>query len=213
MNRKCILPRWALMPLAAVLIVNMAVYTLTGVLVSDETRHAIHMAVDDAIPFVPAFTVFYILAFIHWAASWLLIGRESRELCWRLAKADILAKLICLVCFLVYPTTFERPSMGVHDAFPWLLRVVWFFDKPVNCLPSIHALASWLALRASFMLAKPPKVWRVVSLILCAGCFASVVLIKQHYLIDVPAGILAAEIGLFLSKKMNHETFLWLRAG
>ena len=103
--------------------------------------------------------------------------------------------------------------MEVHDAFTWLLSVVWFFDKPVNCLPSIHALASWLALRASFMLAKPPKVWRVVSLILCAGCFASVVLIKQHYLIDVPAGILAAEIGLFLSKKMNHETFLWLRAG
>ena len=34
MNRKYILPRWALVPLAAVLIVNMAVYTLTGVLVS-----------------------------------------------------------------------------------------------------------------------------------------------------------------------------------
>ena len=31
--------------------------------------------------------------------------------------------------------------------------------------------------------------------------FASTLLVKQHVLVDVPAGILAAELGLFLANK------------
>ena len=67
------------------------------------------------------------------------------------------------------------------------------------------------------------NVWYITAQgVLAVLVFASTVLIKQHFVIDIPAGILVCEIGLFLSGRCKlwrvFETVqtpsakAWLRA-
>ena len=208
-----IFPRYSWIPLICVAAMNFITYSVTLVLVSDERRHYIHMEIDDLIPFIPAFVFFYVASFVQWGLNWFFTAREGQQFCYRFAKADLIAKIPCLIMFIAYPTIIQKPTLEVTDFFSFVMNTVWFFDKPVNCLPSVHALASWIAVRAMFQMKKPAKIWRVLAVVFCAGCFAAVVFTKQHYLIDIPAGVLAAEIGLAVSKRLDDERFLWLRAG
>ena len=209
MKLRDILPKYAWIPVLCVIIVNFAVYSLTEIFVDDSLRHYLDTAIDSKIPFVPFFVLFYVLCYPVWLLNWILVGREEKTLCYRFCKADLIAKLLCLVCFIVYPTIIERPSLIVNDFFTWGLNMIYTIDKPVNCLPSIHIIANWMALRASFMMKRPPKIWRIICIVMMVFCALSIVLIKQHYLIDIPTGILAAEIGLAISKRLNNERFLW----
>ena len=211
MKLEKLLPKYSWVPLISVVLANFAVYHITMFAVDDSRRHYIHMAADEAIPFVPFFVVFYVLSFAQWGLSWLLTARESRSVCNLYCKADLFAKLICLIVFLLYPTAIERPSLVVNDLFSWCMSVVWTFDRPVNCLPSIHIVASYIALRASFGIRKAGDWYRLMNAVLFAGCAAAVVFTKQHYLVDIPAGMLAAEIGLIVAKRTDNERFLWVR--
>ncbi|MBR5730707.1 MAG: phosphatase PAP2 family protein [Firmicutes bacterium] len=206
-----LLPAYAWVPVAAVLFINMAVYYITKFTVPESARHIIDMSIDRAIPVVPFFILLYVLCFPQWAVSWIMIGREDRRTCFRLAKADIIAKIICLILFIVYPTIIERPSIETADFFSWALKFVYSVDRPYNCFPSIHMLASWICMRAALKLKKPGTAYKAVMVLITVMCAFAVVLTKQHYVIDVPAGILAAEIGLAISKRLDNEKFLWIR--
>ena len=206
-----LLPEYSWIPVAAVVICNFAVYYITKFAVPESSRHYIDMSVDRAIPVIPFFVVFYVLCYLQWAVNWIMAGRESRSVCFRFAKADIAAKLICLVCFIVYPTIIERPSIEVTDFFTWALNFIYAADRPLNCLPSIHVLASWIAMRAAFVMKKPGNAYKAVMAVITVLCMFSVIFTKQHYVIDIPAGILAAEAGLAISKLLSDEKFLWVR--
>lgn len=208
---KSILPEYSWLPIALVVICNMAVYYITKAVIPESARHYIDMSIDRLIPVIPFFILLYVLCYPQWALSWIMIGREDRRLCFRFAKADIIAKLICLVFFIVYPTIIQRPSIPVTDFFTWLLNFVYSADKPYNCLPSIHMLASWICLRAALKMKKPGKAYAAVMIIITIMCAFAVVFTKQHYAIDVPLGILAAEAGIAISGKLNDEKFLWVR--
>ena len=92
-----LLPEYSWIPVAAVVICNFAVYYITKFAVPESSRHYIDMSVDCAVPVIPFFVVFYVLCYLQWAVNWIMAGRESRSVCFRFAKADIAAKLICLV--------------------------------------------------------------------------------------------------------------------
>ena len=198
MRLEKILPKYSWLPLLAVFAVNMAVYSGTAITINDSARHYFNMDIDATVPFVPFFVVFYVLAFAHWVISWFFISREGKDVLHKYAKADIIAKIICLIVFIAYPTGIIRPEFEVKGLFTWGLNIIYSVDDGVNCLPSIHVLASWIAARAAFRLKKAPVQYKFVSAFLCLTCMLSVVFIKQHYIIDIPAGIIVAEIGLML---------------
>lgn len=211
MKKQGLLPKYAWIPVLAVIAANLIVYYVTGFVVDDQRRHFINMSIDGAIPFVPFFVVFYVLAFVQWAANWFFTAREGKEFCFRFSKADVIAKLICLVVFIAYPTIMERPHLEVNGVFTWVLNIIYSVDRPVNCLPSIHILASWIAMRSALKMERVGNIYRLLMISETVLCACAIVLIKQHYFIDIPTGILAAEIGLAVSKRLDNERFLWVR--
>lgn len=151
-------------------------------------------------PFVPAFIVVYILAYGQWGIGYVLIARESEAVGSRILSGEILAKAICLVLFLAVPTTMVRPEVSGRDAFSWLTRLIY----RVGCAGesfSLPPLPGQLGLPAGCLQLKRIGPWyRWVSLVFTLLVCCSVVLVKQHVLVDIPAGILAAEAGQYLPK-------------
>jgi membrane-associated phospholipid phosphatase len=92
------------------------------------------------------------------------------------------------VCFLLYPTIAPRPAHVIDAGFgAWGLRFLYSADPPYNCFPSLHVAHSLLSALTCHRVHK--KVGLVATL--CAALVAlSTLFTKQHYVLDVVAGML-----------------------
>ena len=88
---KSLIPKYAILPLGLALLVNTCVYTGVGQLRHFLTFSSWETSFDKALPFVAPFVFFYILAFVQWGVSYILIARDSRELCYRFSIGNILS--------------------------------------------------------------------------------------------------------------------------
>ncbi len=198
-----LIPKYAIKPLALALLVNSCVYMGIAQLRRFLTFSSLETPLDTALPFLAPFVLFYVLAFVQWGLNYLLIARDSKELCYRFAFGNIIAKLICLFFFVFLPTTLARPEVTGTDLCSRLVRLIYTFDPPVNLFPSIHCLESWCCIRASFLLKKSNRTYQTATLIMSLGVFASTLFIKQHVIADVFGGIVVFEAGFRLAGRIQ----------
>lgn len=197
------IPKYAIKPLALALLVNSCVYMGIAQLRRFLTFSSLETPLDTALPFLVPFVLFYVLAFVQWGLNYLLIARDSKDLCYRFAFGNIIAKLICLFFFVFLPTTLARPEVTGTDLCSRLVRLIYTFDPPVNLFPSIHCLESWCCIRASFLLKKSNRAYQTATLIMSLGVFASTLFIKQHVIADVFGGIVVFEAGFRLAGRIQ----------
>lgn len=197
-----IVPRYAYFPLIMAFVVNTLVYNVSKLVTNNFVHYDFTMKIDGMIPIVPIFIVIYILCYFEWAIGYVLIARESKNYCFYYIMADIIAKLICLICFCVIPTTYVRPELGT-GMFNGIIAFIYKIDGPVNLFPSIHCLESWMCFRSSIKMQKVPKLYKIFTLIYAVLVFLSVVFVKQHVFIDIIGGILVIEVGLYIAKKFD----------
>ena len=202
-----LLPRYAIAPVALMLLTNLAAYSGTQLLNHLLPAHSMATALDAKIPFVPAMIIVYLLAYVQWGLGYLTLAHEPKRTCWYHAAAMVIAKLLCIACFLLYPTVMVgRPMPEGADFISRLTAGVFKLDAAAdNLFPSIHCLDSWFFLRiilASPYISKPAK---LANVLFTLAVFASVLLVKQHVLVDIPAGIAAAELGLLLARPMFRD--------
>ena len=199
-EKKPILPKYVRFPLLLMILVNNAAYIFPSRLfATDVTRYDLTTVLDVMLPCVPFFVVIYVLCYAQWAGSYILHCRDSVQLCYRLVTANMIMKIVCLICYVVIPTQIQRPEIPGNDIFSWGTRLVYAIDNPVNLLPSIHCLESWLCFRGAMMLKKKNGWYIAAQGVFTVLVFASTVLIKQHFVIDIPVSILLCEVALFLA--------------
>ncbi len=156
---------------------------------------------DDIIPLMPIWIVVYILTYVFWAMSFIWISQESREMCYRAFAADLLAKIVCAVIFLTFPTYVERPIVETESVFTWLLNLIYTADESDNLFPSMHCSVSWLAMRYVLKCRKIPRWYKYSSVVITLMIFASVVFTKQHVFVDILGGLAVAEICVQVSER------------
>lgn len=202
-----VLPLPALFLIAAMLSLNTVTYFGTRLITTGRYHHNIESALDRMMPLVPFFVVFYVLAYVQWILCYVLIGREEKAHYLYFFTGEIIAKTLCLVIFLVYPTTLNRPAAAGNDIFSRLLAFVYSKDAADNLFPSIHCLESWLCYRGCRNLKNTPVPgwFSGANLVLTLLVFASTVLCKQHVLIDIAGGVAAVEIGLLASRSIMKK--------
>lgn len=204
-----VLPKYAIIPLILALVVNNCVYIGVAQFKDVLSFTSLATELDERIPFIAPFVIFYVFAYVQWGFNYILIGRDSKKMCYRFVLGDIFSKIICLLFFILLPTTLVRPEITGTDIFSKLVRFIYSVDSPVNLFPSIHCLESWCCIRAAFQMElKTPqrtRVYRVLTIIISLGVFASTLFIKQHVIVDVFGGISAFEIGLFLSGELKKR--------
>jgi hypothetical protein len=131
---------WAwLLPLAAV-ILNQAVYYGGGWIAQGLYHHDWTLPLDRAVPFLPWTVSVYFLCYLFWAVCYVSAARQKKMFAYRFFCADFLAKAVCLICFLLLPTTNIRPSVEGDGLWEGLVRFLYQVDAPVNLFPSIHCL-------------------------------------------------------------------------
>lgn len=198
-----ILPRYALIPVIASLVLNMIVYFGSRIFTTGMYHYNFSVSIDEYLPFIPEWMIIYVLAYVVWVVGFIIIGRESREVCYEVLAGEQVAKIICLICFIVIPSTIERPEITGTAFCEWLSRLIYSMDSPDNLFPSIHCLESWICFRGAMRCKKPGTSYKIIMFIAALFVFASTLLVKQHVFVDVLGGIAVVEIGLFLSRRLK----------
>jgi hypothetical protein len=156
---------------------------------------SIAFAWEKRVPFLAWTIVPYWTSDLLYGLSLLVCGTR-RELQVQV-KRLVLAQVICVACFLVFPLRYEFVRPETHGFFGWLFSVLSGFDKPFNQAPSLHvSLAVILWFRFSRHLR---GVWRVAMgawlLLICASTMTT----YQHQFVDLPTGALAGWLAISLT--------------
>lgn len=180
-------------PLFLSLACNAIAYYGSRLLTVDRIHYNLSNNLDEQIPFVPWTVSIYLGCYVFWIVNYIIGCRQDRERAFRFISADLFAKIICMLCFLVFPTTNTRPIIEGDSIWDELMRMLYRMDAADNLFPSIHCLTSsfcFIAVRAN---EKVPKWYKAASFLMAVGIYISTLTTKQHVLIDVIAGVALAE--------------------
>ncbi|QCX34694.1 phosphatase PAP2 family protein [Caloramator sp. E03] len=198
------IPQYAIMPLLLCVIINFYVYSGARLFYKNRAFHNLTTNLDNMIPVVPAFIIFYFGSYLFWIFNYILISRISQESCYRLAISDILGKLTCFIIYVAFPTTNIRPNITTSGVFVDMLKFLYNVDAANNLFPSIHVLVSWycfIGLRNNKTI---PAWYKYFSLFMAIMISISTLTTKQHVIADVIAGVVLAEATWQLSLQLQQ---------
>ncbi|HEX7184019.1 MAG TPA: phosphatase PAP2 family protein [Thermoanaerobaculia bacterium] len=164
-------------------------YIFIAELLPGRTLHVPELALDRVIPLQPTWALVYGLLYLFLILLPVLVIRQEEQIR-RTVLAYLMVWIAAYVCFLVYPTRAPRPAKVLGEGFAvWGLRFLYSADPPYNCFPSLHVAHSFVSALACY------RVHRGVGIAaaLCASLVGlSTLYTKQHYILDVIAGIFLA---------------------
>lgn len=131
----------------------------------------------------------------------LLLGRRQWPLLNKVLLATCLTLTAAYVTYGYYQTVVTRPDMEPTGLGGQLVSFVYRNDNPYNAFPSLHTALS--AICAQCFYRRPKTAWVMIG---WAGLIIiSTVLIKQHYLADLMAGLLLAGLTFLISGAVSGE--------
>jgi membrane-associated phospholipid phosphatase len=181
-------------PRGAAITIALGVVAIVVSLFYDALNHGpnrmfLRTPIDDLIPVVGPFVIPYVTLrpLIYVSALLFLVFRAR---IYRSAALSMTITLVVSYAFYVLAQSFiERPVLTGDDLFSRMIRDVYASDQPYNDFPSLHAsLSTIFAIhwwRVDRRIGLPVAIW--VGLIVL-----STVLVKQHYVADMVAGVLIA---------------------
>lgn len=161
--------------------------------------HVLRTPLDAALPLIPLFAIPYLLYLPLLLFTLVLFAATNWQRFKVLALAFVLASLVADLCFLLFQTYVQRPSVTGDDLGARLMRYVYTHDQPYNAFPSLHTAGATLCAIAYFR-------WRrgygVAALPLALAIIAATVLIRQHYLADVAGGLALAGLTYWTASRL-----------
>lgn len=154
--------------------------------------------IDDNIPVISVFVVFYIFSYVFWICGPIIASLTEKRNFINYIIGLSAAYLIGFLIFLFMPTYMDRAAEGLmHFAerpgvFNALLKMVYGADGgdlAFNLFPSYHCLISlycYLGIRKREEVSKGVRIYSLVMTILIC---MSTVFTKQHYFLDILGGL------------------------
>lgn len=196
-----IIPETMRMPIFLSLACNIIAYYGSRLIMAGRRHYNLSNRLDEQIPFLPWTIVIYWGCYAFWVVNYVIGCRQDRERAFRFMSADFFAKLVCLLCFLVFPTTNVRPAIDGNSIWDELMRVLYRVDAADNLFPSIHCLTSSFCFIAVKDNEKIPKWYKEASFLMTMGICISTLTTRQHVLADVIAGVVLSGLSwLFVEK-------------
>jgi len=160
--------------------------------------HFFQTPIDDYIPLLPFFIVFYL--FIHnillYGTMAFSFAKENKRF-YTLFYSLILANLIAYVVYYFFQSTVIRPPVTGQTIFSLGVAKIYASNFLYNAFPSGHAYHSTIIL-THWLKSNAKKSWKIIVSVLIAAVLLSTLFLKQHYVLDVIAGITLGSISYIL---------------
>jgi membrane-associated phospholipid phosphatase len=188
--------------LASALVSLAPMYFVIAILTRGRVTHTPEIALDRAIPVQPEWMLVYGSLYVFVLVLPLLVVRE-RSLIRRAMQSYLLVMVVSYVGFLLYPTAASRAGNVAGDGFgAWVLRFAYDLDPPYNCFPSLHVAYAFVS---ALSCSRVHRGVGAVAAVWAALIGISTLYTKQHYVVDVIGGGLAAYLAYFLFLRTSRR--------
>ena len=151
--------------------------------------HAPELSWDRALPLQPTWGLVYGALYMFLIVLPVFVVREEEHVR-RTFWAYLAVWVAAYACFVLYPTAAPRPAEVPGDGYAiWGLRFLYDADPPYNCFPSLHVAHSFVS---ALTCSRVNRRVGYVALISASLVAVSTLFTKQHYVLDVIAGIVLA---------------------
>ena len=192
-----------IIPLIITFCMNAVVHWGVPLLRTGIKTHNLSGPADEVIPFMPQFIIIYFGCYLFWVVNYFMASMREEKVKYRFFTADFYARLVCMLCFIFYPTTNTRPVLTGTDIWTQAVRFLYTVDKPINLFPSIHCMASWFSCIAVRKNRKISNWYKAFSVLMTVLVVISTLALRQHVWQDAAAGILLAEVTWQISRRTN----------
>jgi membrane-associated phospholipid phosphatase len=163
-------------------------------------------ALDKSVPTIPVFILPYLFAtFLFLALPIYLLFFVKKEIFYGYTLTQVIASILSYLVFWFFPTSVVREPITQTGFFAESLRQIHSVDRPSAAFPSGHVFSSVII--GYFLWVYYPKTRLYVAIIL-PMIIVSTVLLKQHYLPDIPGGILLAVLAIIVSEYLIQSKLL-----
>jgi membrane-associated phospholipid phosphatase len=168
----------------------LAAYELVGRVAARLATTNLTLPLDRTIPLVPEFVWLYAFCYIFPFVP-VLVTRDWHRFN-RGLLAMAIANIAAFIVYLVFPVAIPRAELGSSISERMLAFIYWLdFEPAVTEFPSLHVFFAWLI----YLMSRRQRLsrWGDALLFLVAlGITVSTVLVKQHFILDVLAGLIWA---------------------
>lgn len=143
------------------------------------------LGIDEATPLAPIWVWPYTMVYLT-ALLPICVVRDHAT--FRQMGLSYLVVMICSFNFFwLFPVrmTLRPESIPVVDLTTYTLMLIYHYDPPSNCFPSMHVS---LAVLAALCCWRVDRVWGSLVGLGALAIAASTMLVKQHYVLDVAGG-------------------------
>ncbi len=148
---------------------------------------------ESDIPFIPIFILGYIGVYLAIVLIYAVI--DDYGLFKKGMVFFFIISTVHFIFFLLLPVKMVRPDLThAVSAMDILTKYYYVIDNPVNCFPSLHVS---YPLAGTLILWNYKRVWGIVMAVNTFIVAVSVVLVKQHYIMDV-VGAVVVTGGVFI---------------
>ena len=194
-----IVPSYSLFPLVGVILYNSAVYIGARWIAKDFYHYNLETSFDKAMPLLPWTLIIYWGCYLFWIFNYILVARMNKNHAYRFFLAEVIAKTVCFLCFIFFPTTNVRPVIPDTGIFNRGMQLLYQIDAADNLFPSIHCLVSWFCYIGIKNQKNIPKWYKGFSMGIAIAVFVSTLTTKQHVIVDVIAAVILAEVCYFIT--------------
>ena len=164
-------------------------YIFIPELLPARTLHAPELPLDRLVPLEPGWALVYGALYLFLIVLPVLAVRHEEHI-----RRTVLAYLtvwsVAYVCFMAFPTVAPRPAEVAGEGFGlWGLRILYSADPPYNCFPSLHVAHSFVSALTCYRLHRGVGMAAMIAATLVG---VSTLFTKQHYVVDVVAGLFLA---------------------
>lgn len=162
-----------------------------------DRRYAPALAFDRALPLIPSWALIYGALYLFLILLPIFVVRQEEHIR-RTVDAYLLIWITAYAVFILYPTAAPRPDTFIGEGFAvWGLQALYASDPPYNCFPSLHVAHSFVSALTVYRLHRHLG---IIALVCAALVALSTLFTKQHYILDVIAGVFLASVayGIFL---------------
>lgn len=170
--------------LAVGVLLGLQILLYFGCEVFQKRFHNVLLPIDAKVPFVEWTVLVYVLWFplilLLPIGLYMLSPMEFA----RYVTAMAMEIVLSVICYLAYPTTFERPTPSDTWAGKLMKMVYSGSFRGVNCAPSLHCSSCYLAIICAVSSVGMPMLLRALVVLVAAGIVLSTMTTKQHAVID-----------------------------
>ena len=167
-----------------------------GVQKLEGPAHDVSCRLDEKIPFWTPGILIYVLWFPLIAIFPLTLFAVDQECYISYMMAIIVDIVLSCIVYLAYPSSFQRPVPP--DSFTGkIVAILYHLDYTgKNCMPSMHCSMCFIIMYFALQVMGTATGLYVAFFILAVLIVISTVLTKQHVIIDVVTGFIAAVIAI-----------------